>query len=55
VVHSAFHFHYSLQLANDPAAFFEREISYRKWFRLPPLCAVYQLDFRHRDLRTLAS
>lgn len=54
-VHSAFHFHYALKLAGDAPAFFEREISYRRWFGLPPLCAVYQLDFRHRKLRTLGS
>jgi hypothetical protein len=54
LVFSAYHFHYALKLANDPAAFFEREINYRRWFKLPPLYAVYQIDFRAKNLRALA-
>lgn len=55
VVFSSFHFHYALKLVNDSKVFFEREISYRRWFKLPPLYAVYQLDFRHGTLRELAA
>jgi primosomal protein N' (replication factor Y) len=54
-IFSTFHFHYCLKLVNDEDAFFQREIKYRDWFRLPPFCYVYHLEFRAKDLRTLAA
>lgn len=53
-IFSTFHFHYCLKLVNDEDAFFQREIKYREWFRLPPFYYVYHLEFRAKDLRTLA-
>lgn len=53
-IFSTFHFHYCLKLVNDEEAFFQREIKYREWFRLPPFYYVYHLEFRARDLRGLA-
>lgn len=52
---SVFHFHYALQHLGDEAAFFEREMKYRQWFRLPPFAAVYELELRAPALRALAA
>ncbi len=52
-VFSTFHFHYSLKLINDEAAFFERELKYRQWFLLPPFANVYNIEVKAGDLRKL--
>ena len=53
-IYSTFHFHYSLRLLDDEDAFYDHEIKYRQWFRLPPYFTVYHLELRNRDLRALA-
>ncbi len=53
-IFSTFHFFYSLKLANDEEAFFERELKYREWFRLPPFCNVYHIEIKGKVLRELA-
>ncbi len=50
---SAFHFHYAIKFANDEEKFFQRELKYRKWFRLPPYARVYKVEVKDRDLRRL--
>jgi primosomal protein N' (replication factor Y) len=52
-VFSSFHFHYSLKLVNDEAGFFERELKYREWFRLPPFANVYHIEVKAKNLRLL--
>lgn len=53
-VFSTFHFHYSLKLVNDEQKFFQRELSYREWFHLPPFANVYHIEIKAKDLRGLA-
>ncbi|MCP5050366.1 MAG: hypothetical protein GY940_24595 [bacterium] len=53
-IFSTFHFHYALKLVNEEDAFFEREMKYREWFRLPPFCNVYHIEVRSKKLRSLA-
>ncbi len=54
-IFSTFHFHYAMRLLGDEAAFFDRELKYRQWFRLPPYFNVYHLEVRHKDLRKMAA
>lgn len=54
-IFSTFHFHYALRLINDEAAFLDRELKYRRMFRLPPYFNVYHLEVRHQELRKLAA
>ena len=54
VVFSSYHFHYALQLVNRETDFFERELKYRSWFRLPPYFNVYLLELKNAELRSLA-
>lgn len=55
VLYTPYHFHYALQLANDEEAFFQREMKYREWFRLPPVSPVFLLQVSDRGLRPLAA
>lgn len=52
---SVFHFHYALRLLADEERFFERELKYRRWFQLPPLADVYELELRAGNLRELGA
>lgn len=54
-VFSVFHFHYALRLLADEERFFERELKYRRWFQLPPLADVYELELRAGSLRELGA
>jgi primosomal protein N' (replication factor Y) len=54
-VFSVFHFHYALRLLGDEERFFERELKYRRWFQLPPLADVYELELRAGSLRELGA
>lgn len=54
-VFSTFHFHYSLKLINDEAAFFQRELKYREWFHLPPFRNLYHIQVKSRNPRDLAA
>lgn len=54
-VFSVFHFHYALRLLADEERFFERELKYRRWFQLPPLAGVYELELRAASLRELGA
>jgi primosomal protein N' len=53
-IFSTFHFHYALKSVNDESNFFDRELTYREWFRLPPFCSVYHIEVRGKGLRKLA-
>ena len=52
---STYHFHYSLKLIAQESAFFERELTYRRWFALPPFANVYRISIREKELRQLGN
>jgi primosomal protein N' (replication factor Y) len=54
-VFSVFHFHHALQYLLDEEPFFERELKYRRWFLLPPFAAMYELELRDGELRSLGA
>ncbi len=54
-VYSYFHFHYALRLLDQEELFLERELTYRRWFALPPFSNVYEIRVSGSDLRSLAA